>query len=83
MDSFVLRIVQVISFIFLGEILLVFFYLCGICLTNLTIKSVNGSDSNWISEDSNVNPLKIYKIHMRIHIQQNFEIPNANLFLLL
>jgi hypothetical protein len=41
-----------------------------------TLRAVNGldsnrilEDSNWIIEDPNVNPLKIYKIHMRIRIQ--------------
>jgi hypothetical protein len=32
-------------------------------------RAVNGSDSNRIPEDSNANPLKIYKIYMRIRIQ--------------
>jgi hypothetical protein len=59
------------------------FNYCSLSGSRLVRRAVNGLDSNRIPEDLNENPLKIYKIHMRIHIQENFEDPNTNLYLLL
>jgi hypothetical protein len=41
----------------------------NIFLEFYTARVVNRSDSNRILDDPNRNPLKIYKIHMRIRIQ--------------